>query len=365
MKVAISLIVLFFILGLLLFFAVPFLLQNVTFPGISTGGSGIAGVFKSVDGGDFWFSKNNIDNSKSTIGSANILDFVFDPFDNNILYLGTDGSGIYKSINNGETWKKLIDDNNELSPSAVINQIAIDPQDPSHIFVAAFQNGSGAIFKSEDAGRSWKQIYIVPLAKQDIKSIVIDPMNPKRIYAGTTAGGFLTSSDYGESWRVLKWFINSPIKKIVIKPSMPSELFVVIKDKGIYKTIDAGNNWQDLTETFSGYASASKIENLILDPQRNNVLYLTSAYGLLRSDDDGSSWKSIKILVSPEALSVQDMAIDRNNYKIMYMSAGSKIYRSEDEGANWSVKSLNTGKNIELIRIDYKNPRVIFVGIHK
>lgn len=365
MKVAISLIMLFFILGLVLFFGIPFFLQHITFPGISTGGSGTAGVFKSIDNGEFWFPKSNIDNSKSTFSSANILDLVFDPFDNNIMYLGTDGAGIYKSINNGESWKRLVDDNNQLSTAAIINQIAIDPKDPAHIFIAAFQNGSGAIFKSEDAGRSWKQVYIVPLSKQDIKTIVIDPTDPKRIYAGTTAGGFLMSSDYGDSWRVLKWFVNDSIKKIVIKPYAPSELFVVIQDKGIYKTVDAGSNWRDLTGAFSGYASASRIENLVLDPQRNNVLYMTSAYGLLRSEDDGGSWRPVKILVSPEALPVQDIAIDKNNYRVMYMSAGSKIYRSEDGGENWSVKSLNTGKNIELIRIDYKNPKVIFVGIHK
>ena len=164
---------------------------------------------------------------------------------------------------------------------------------------------------------------------------------------------------------MVKWFLGDSIKKIVIKPSAPSELFVVIKNKGIYKTVDAGFNWQDLTESFSGYSLASNIYNLVLDPQRNNVLYLTSAYGLLRSDDDGNSWKSIKILVNPQALPVQDIAIDKNDYKIMYMSAGSKIYKSEDGGENWMVKSLNTGKNIELIRIDHKNPRVIFVGIHK
>lgn len=337
----------------------------MTIPGLSAGGSGVAGIFKSIDSGDFWFSKNSIDGSSSTISSVNILDLVSDPFDSNILYLGTDGSGILRSINNGETWKRVVDDNGELSSSAVINQIAIDPQYPSHIFIAAYQNGSGAIFKSEDAGRSWKQIYIVPLSKQDIKTIVIDQKNPKRLYAGTTAGGFLTSSDYGDSWRVTKWFLGDSIKKIVIKPSAPSELFVVIKDKGIYKTIDAGSNWQDLSGSLSGYSSASKIYNLVLDPQRNDVLYMTSDYGLLRSDDDGSSWKSIKILVNPQALPVQDVAIDKNDYRIIYMSAGSKIYRSEDGGENWTVKSLNTGKNIELIRIDYKNPKVIFVGIHK
>lgn len=349
----------------MLFFAVPFLLQNVAFPGLSTGGSGIAGVFKSIDGGEFWFAKNNIDSSKSTINSANVLDLALDPFDNNILYLGTDGSGIFKSINNGESWKRLEDDNNELSSSAIINQIAINPKDPSHIFVAAFQNGNGAIFKTEDAGRSWKQIYVVPLSKQDIKTIVIDPMNPKNLYAGTTAGGLLMSSDYGDSWRATKWFLNDSIKKIIIKPSAPAELFVIIKDKGAYKTIDAGSNWQDITGTFSGYASANKIENLVIDPQRNNVLYMTSAYGLLRSDDDGGSWRSIKILLSPQALPVQDIAIDKNNYRNIYISAGSKIYKSDDEGENWTVKSLSTGKNIELIRIVDKNPKIILLGIHK
>lgn len=364
MKVAISLIIIFLILGAVLFFAVPFLLQNISFPGFSSGGSGVAGIFKTIDGGDFWFSKNNIESSKSTIGSANILDLVFDPFDNNIMYAGTDGSGIFKSINNGESWKRLIDDNNLLTSSATINQIAINPRDPSHIFIAVFQGSNGGILKTEDAGRSWKQLYIVPLAKQDIKTLAIDLVNPNLLYAGTTAGGFLVSSDGGQSWRALKWFFD-PIKKIVINPFSSSEIFLILENRGIYKTMDRGGNWTDLTHTLSGYPSAIKIENIVLDPQRPGILYITSVYGLLKSVDGGNSWRSLKILVSPEALPVQDIAIDRNNYKVIYMSAGSKIYISDDEGENWTVKSLNTGKNAKLIRIDYKNPKVIFVGIHK
>lgn len=364
MKVAISLLVVFLILGVLLFFIVPFLLQNIAFPGFSSGGSGVAGIFKSIDGGDFWFSKNSIDSSKSTIGSVNILDFVFDPFDNNILYIGTNGSGIFKSINNGESWRRLTDENNIFSASAVVNQITVNPRDSSNIFAATFQNNSGAIFKTLDGGRSWKQIYIVPIAKQDIKTIVIDPTNPNLLYAGTTAGGFLVSSDGGESWRILKWFF-APISKIVIKPSSPAELFVIIKDKELYKTNNRGEEWIESTGALSGYPSAIEIENLVIDPQRPNVLYMTSAYGLLRSDDGGSNWRSIRILVPPEALPVQDIAVDKNNYKILYMSAGSKIYISDDEGDNWTVKNLNTEKNANLIRIDPKNSKVIFVGIHK
>lgn len=346
-----------------MFFAVPFFLQNLPISGLSSG-KGVAGVFKSVDGGDFWFSKNSIDSSKSTINNVGILDFVFDPFDNNIIYLGTDGAGIYRSINNGESWKKITDENDVLDSSAIIHQIAINPQNSTYIYAAAFQNNSGVILKSEDAGHSWKQMYIVPLTKQDIKSIVIDKTNPNNLYAGTTAGGFLASSDGGESWRVLKWFFN-PIKKIYINPFNSSDIFAVIENKALYRSNDKGNNWTDITSTFSEYQSATKIENLVFDPQRPNILYMTSAYGLLRSDDGGSSWRSIKILVPPEALPVQDVAIDKNAFKTLFMSAGSKIYISYDEGENWTVKSLDTGKNADLIRIDPKNSKIIFIGIHK
>lgn len=363
MKIAVTLIVIFLILGLLIFLIVPFFLQNISFPGFSSGGKGIAGIFKSNDGGDFWFSRNAIDYSKSTIGNIGITDIVFDPFDNNIMYIGTEGSGIFKSINNGESWRRIADENNFLSQNSVINQIAINPKNPTHIYVSVFQNGSGVIFKTENAGQSWKQLYIVPISGYDIKTLATDPSNPDLLYAGTTDGGFLTSSDGGESWRALKWFFD-PIKRIIIKPSSPSEIFLLV-GKTFYKTNDGGNNWNDITGALSNYPSATKIENLILDPQRPNVLYMTSAYGLLRSDDNGNSWKPIKILVPPEALPVQDLAIDKNDYRTLYMSADSKMYISHDGGENWTVKSLNTGKIAKIIRIDPRNSRVIFVGIHK
>lgn len=363
MKVAISLIVVFLLLGIVAFFVIPFILQNLALPGFS-GSSGAAGMFKSIDGGEFWFAKNGIDSSKSTISSANITDVAFDPFDSNVMHIGTEESGMFRSINNGESWKRIVDDNNTLSSNAKINKIAISSRDSSHILVAAFQNNNGAIFKTEDAGRSWKQVYIVPVSKQDVRSVVMDPLNSDVLYAGTTAGGFLVSSDGGDSWRVLKWFTN-PIDKIIISPSSTNEIFAVMKNKAVFRTNDKGANWTDLTSTFSGYPSAIKIENLVIDPTRTNVLYLTSAYGLLRSDDSGNSWKPIKILVPVEALPVQDIAINRYNSKNLFMSAGSKMYISDDGGENWSVKSLNTGKIAKIIRIDPKNPKVIFVGIHK
>lgn len=363
MKVAISLIIVFLLLGIVAFFVIPFFLQNISLPGFS-GASGVAGIFKSTDGGDSWLAKNSIDSSKYTISSAGISDIAFDPFDNNIIYIGTESSGIFRSVNNGEGWKKITDGNKTLGSNAKINKIAISSKDSSHILVAAFQNDSGAIFKTEDAGQSWEQVYIVPITKQDVRSIVIDPINSNILYAGTTAGGFLASSDGGDSWRVLKWFSN-PIDKIIINPSLTSEIFIIMKNKGISRTNDGGVNWTDITSTFSNYPSAIKTENLVIDPTRTNVLYMTSAYGLLRSEDSGNSWKPIKILVPTQSLPVQDIAVNRYNGRNLFMSAGSKIYISDDGGENWSVKSLNTGKIAKIIKIDPKNPKVIFLGIHK
>lgn len=363
MKVAISLIFVFLLLGIVAFFVIPFLLQNISLPGFS-GASGTAGIFKSTDGGESWSAKNSIDSSKSTISSANITDVAFDPFDNNIIYIGTESSGMFRSANNGESWKKITDSNKTLSSNAKINKIAISSKDSSRILAAVFQNNSGAIFKTEDAGQSWKQVYIVPVSKQDVGSVVMDPLNSDVLYAGTTAGGFLTSSDGGDSWRVLKWF-TSPIDKIVINPFTTNEIFTVMKNKALFRTNDKGASWTDLTSTFFDYSSAIKIENLVIDPTRTNVIYMTSAYGLLRSDDSGNSWKPIKILVPAEALPVQDIAVNRYNSRNLFMSAGSKIYISDDGGENWSVKSLNTGKVAKIIRIDPKNPKVIFLGIHK
>ncbi len=145
-----------------------------------------AGVFKSTDRGNNWTQINNGLNSLET----NVL--AVDPNDSDILYLGTDDDGIYKSINGGENWKKLIP-----TASFGVGDIIVDPQNSDNVYMGTVDYfrlsesrgvlGDFGVYKSTDGGTTWEE-FNSGLNHLGVFSLELSEEN-KILYAGTRAGG--------------------------------------------------------------------------------------------------------------------------------------------------------------------------------
>lgn len=140
------------------------------------------GAFKSTDGGDSWQTINN------GFGVyPDIWRFTVDPYDSQVVYMGTTTSGIYKSTDGGQSWLPIgmgLD-------STDIRAIVIDPQNQQVIYAGAGSNpGTGipGVYRSLDnSGTSWAPMNdgMGPLG---IWSLAIDLNTPQNIYAGTNSG---------------------------------------------------------------------------------------------------------------------------------------------------------------------------------
>ena len=145
-----------------------------------------AGVFKSTDRGNNWTQINNGLNSLET----NVL--AVDPNDSDVLYLGTDDDGIYKSINGGENWKKLIP-----SASFGVGDIVVDPQNSNNVYMGTVDYfrlsesrgvlGDFGVYKSTDGGTTWEE-FNSGLNHLGVFSLELSEEN-RILYAGTRAGG--------------------------------------------------------------------------------------------------------------------------------------------------------------------------------
>ena len=145
-----------------------------------------AGVFKSTDRGNNWTQINNGLNSLET----NVL--VVDPNDSDVLYLGTDDDGIYKSINGGENWKKLIP-----TASFGVGDIIVDPQNSNNVYMGTVDYfrlsesrgvlGDFGVYKSTDGGTTWEE-FNSGLNHLGVFSLELSEEN-RILYAGTRAGG--------------------------------------------------------------------------------------------------------------------------------------------------------------------------------
>ncbi|MFH1460815.1 MAG: YCF48-related protein [Patescibacteria group bacterium] len=320
------------------------------------------GIFKSLDQGENW--QQLTINDQVSLASLDISTIEVNPNDSNVLYAGTRNDGLYKSCCQGEHWYRLEDKNRALSNKANIYDIAIDPKDPNRIYLGTYQDKKGRVFRSQDGGESWEEVYLVSEEKYAVFAVEVDNYDSSIVYIGTAQGGFLRSADYGKSWEIKKWF-DDVVSDIVINPKNTREVYVSTFQEGIYKTTDKGDTWQSFEDVLKDFRQARRVENLLIDSQRPNIVYAGSEYGLLATKNGGQTWQEVAIVMPPESKPVLSLAIESENTDNLYYGAGSILYRSLDQGKTWTVHELNSQRNVKTIAIDPKNPEVIYVGMQE
>jgi photosystem II stability/assembly factor-like uncharacterized protein len=206
--------------------------------------------------------------SRDTI-TAIVVDFK----DPDIIYIGMQTAGIFKSIDGGDSWAPA----QEGMSNAQIMALVINPQD-SNTLLAATQGG---VFVTNNEGKSWTQ------ASDRIgKFLLIDPKNGSHLYLGDGTSVF-ESNDMGSSWTQTSdrsqncpssW--NGYYHNLAMDPNNSNTLFTTAGGPteaqggcpGVYRSTDSGHSWTRL-----GLAAAGAFV-VAQDPGGNSV-YLTDAAG--------------------------------------------------------------------------------------
>ncbi|MBU1102192.1 hypothetical protein KJ853_00865 [Patescibacteria group bacterium] len=332
------------------------------FPAVSCTPTRDGGVFRSSDRGETFAQKVAITKNQ-TIAGVNILTIKSDPQDSNIIYLGTRGEGLYKSMDGGDTWYRLNETNKVFTKRANVYDIAIDPKNSSNIYVGTYQDRFGRLFRSPDGGKNWEEIYRVSREKYAIFAVEVDLYDPAIVYMGSAEGGLFKSTDFGKSWKIINWF-DDVISDIKVNPHDTREVYVSTYRKGLYKTTDKGASWQHI-DSLSSYPEAGQIEILVMDFRNPNVLYTGSQTGLLKTIDGGQTWQRVNIIIPPNSVPVQSIALDPVNAASLYYGAGNVLYRTDDIGQTWTIHPIASTRKIQVIAIDSRNPDVLYLGMHE
>jgi len=287
-------------------------------------GAASGGVFKSTDAGNTFVPIFDQQPSLS------IGDIAIAPSDANILYVGTgeanggggsvtyDGAGVFKSTDAGSTWTSV-----GLSLTRNVGRIAIDPTDPTRVFVAAMGDlfGKGpdrGIYRTTNGGTTWQKVLFVNDSTGGI-DIVINPQKPDTIFAttwertrtpdnenyGGSSSNIYRSVDGGTTWTILTSGLpdSSPnIGRIGIDlcASSPNVLYAIHADEigyldGIYKSTNNGNTWAQINNPSGGSFYSSYgwwFGRIRVDPTNSSVVY-TGGLSVYKSTNGGSSWSTI------------------------------------------------------------------------
>ncbi len=270
-----------------------------------------------------------------------------DPTNPNIVYVGTEANGIFKTTDGGQSWSRL---RNGLKCTIAhtfysqIFDIAVDPRNPQTLYASAingpgpssptsYPSASGGVYKSTDGGTTWVQKN-TGLASTYVTYVLPDSATPNKLYAvvgGLRAtypvypgpfvnGGIYVSADGAETWAPL---------------ALPSGL-----ETNIF--IDAVLRGNDQRRIYaSGQIHSGEAPK---------------AYGLLQSTDGGATWS----VSNPDGETVSGFDVFKGDPNIVYanVASGHRAYKSVDGGATWSA----TGPAIffGVVRVHPTNSQVVY-----
>ena len=248
------------------------------------------------------------------------------------------------------------------------------PTDPNIIYIGA---ADGGVWKSTDGGTTW-----IPLtdnqASMSMGAIVIDPVNPNIIYAGTGeptysivsyyGRGLLKSTDAGNTWTQITSGLpaSSYFSRLIIRPNHNSELLAALSGSGLYRSTNAGQSWSLI---YSG-----RCDDAVFSPSGDTAFAVGAAIGFLRSVNGGANFSPFGsgLPTSSNYFDRIQMDLCRSNTSVMYAAKynGSTVYvyKSTNYGTSWSqlVPSydFNGGQAwYDLYcKVNPVNPNIVFIG---
>lgn len=187
--------------------------------------------------------------------------------------------------------------------------VAVDPHQSSTIYV-----GSWRIWKSTDAGASWTEL---PGSETSgvITAISVSPANSSTLYAATSTGSILASSDGGSTWTMVaaSGLPARPLIGLRAAADDPRHLWAALGGRNsiqpsghVFVSSDGGATW---TARSTGLPDAP-VQCLLLDPLDVNTAYAATSGGMYATGDGGATWKPLG--QGLPAIPVTDLTIDGN-----------------------------------------------------
>lgn len=244
-----------------------------------------------------------------------------------IMFVGAASGGVWKTVSGGITWESVFDKESTLS----IGAIAVQQDNPAVVWVGTGEgnprnslNGGDGIYKSMDAGKTWKKMGLEKT--RHIHRVIIDPKNPNTVYVAAIG------SPWGEH-----------------------------PERGVFKTTDGGATWEKVLFVDNKTGCAE----LVMDPSNPNKLIANMwehrrwpwtfksggpGSGMHITYDGGKTWtkKTDKDGLPEGELGRMGIAIARSKPEVVYALIESKsnaLYKSEDGGAKWNKVSDVTERN--------------------
>jgi hypothetical protein len=255
-------------------------------------------------------------------------------------------------------------------------------EDPDIVYAGV---EDAALFRSKDGGRSWQELpglrghgtgsrWQPGAGGMCLHTILLDPVDPGRIFIAISAAGAFRSDDAGKTWRPINKGLHSQylpdpaaevghcVHRIAMHPSRPNTLFMQ-KHWDVLRSDDAGDSWREVSgnlPTDFGFpidVHAHEPETVYVVPIKSDSEHypLDGKLRVYRSKTGGGEWEALTKGLPQKDCYVNvlrdAMSVDRlEPCGVYFGTTGGQVYVSADAGDNWApiVRDLPPVLSVEV-----------------
>ncbi|KYC40461.1 hypothetical protein WA1_26410 [Scytonema hofmannii PCC 7110] len=300
-------------------------------------------------------------------GGGYVTDIYLHPQESSLVYIRTDNGGFFRWNLKEESWIPLTDHLTSLDINYSGGEaLAVDPKNPNVVYIAAgkYLGSPGAIFKSQDRGKTWiKSNLQIPMGGDLNKRwtgnrLVVSPRDSNILLFGSRQNGLWRSNDGGTNWFQVKSLPAKPDPKIGIlaiafDPKVPNQAYLSAYGDGVYQSQDGGMNWSKIPgspekamklavscdKLGTACAKGDKLGTACAKSKR--TLYVTSASTPGVSKFVNGAWRDI----TPPWLThkvFNGLSTHPKNPQEVLVALGetgsAKIFHSHNGGNSWTEK---------------------------
>jgi photosystem II stability/assembly factor-like uncharacterized protein len=254
-----------------------------------------------------------------------------DPRDARVLYAGSFGGGVWTSKDGGATWSRLAG----VPAQETVNAVAVSPAASRTVLAAGFS----ALWRSTDAGASWKKVLDQGISQPAMTGFAFDPTAPATIYASTDSdghpAGVFRSTDSGATWKPANTGINPNSRVRGVAVARDGKGAFAGSSDGLYFSADGGASWTVALPGKDVHSVATGADGVVLAG--------TNGDGILRSTDGGKSWDPTTTDAKWIGNIVYALLVSPATPGLCYATIPNRVLRSTDGGATW--KTFSRGFN--------------------
>ena len=321
--------------------------------------------------------------------SGRVADFAFQPGKSQTFYVAMASGGVWKTENNGITWKSIFDNEN----SFAIGVVKLDPNNPNILWVGSGENNAqrsvgygDGVYKSVDGGKSWKHmglkesghISMIRFHPTDSNTVYVAAQGP--LWSSGGDRGLYRSTNGGNNWkRILDIDENTGINEFVIDPDNPDVILASSYQRrrhvwtlinggpgsGIHKSTDGGISWHKVE---SGLPSGDLGRiGLAAAPSAPSMVYAiieadAKDKGVYRSTDFGESWEKRSDHLTSSPQYYNELYVDPHEPDRIY-SVDTFTHVSEDGGQSWhKISFKHRHVDDHALWIDPENTSHLYIG---